>query len=235
MPHLRDHKGLVAGSMLALVASTLMRLPEPWPLKFVLDRVVTTRTGAGSGIPAADALAPTTLLALCAAGGVIALRALFQYLATVGFALVGTGACRARHAGSGGAHCAIAERAQAALAALPDGGVTGIHRDFYPDQVLLDGARVCIVDLDLFARGDPMIDLGNFIAYLAEEALRRHGDLSALQAHEAAFLAGYRSILPVDADRLAVHRRVSLARHIHISTRFADRRHTTLPLIEALS
>jgi ATP-binding cassette, subfamily B, bacterial len=93
-PYLRPHRGLLAGSVLALLGATAMKLLEPWPLKFVLDRVVPgTAAGAagGSGIGAVDALDPMTLLMLCALGVVAAygLRALFLYIATIGFALVG--------------------------------------------------------------------------------------------------------------------------------------------------
>jgi ATP-binding cassette subfamily B protein len=69
-----------------------MRLLEPWPLKFVLDRVIVdTPAAGGSGIPALDALDATTLLAVCAAAVVVvtALRALFAYLSTIGMALAG--------------------------------------------------------------------------------------------------------------------------------------------------
>jgi ATP-binding cassette subfamily B protein len=92
-PFLRPHRPLLAGATGALIGATLMRLLEPWPLKFVIDRVVPSASveGGGSGIAAIDALDPMTLLALCAAGlvAVIALRAVFQYLATIGFAIVG--------------------------------------------------------------------------------------------------------------------------------------------------
>lgn len=65
--------------------------------------------------------------------------------------------------------------------------------------------------------------------------MRRHGAPDALAAHEAAFLGGYRQILPeIDICRVAVLRIVSLARHIQISTRFADRRHATAGLIGAV-
>jgi ATP-binding cassette subfamily B protein len=92
-PFLRPHRPLLAGATGALIGATLMRLLEPWPLKFVIDRVVPSASveGGGSGIAAIDALDPMTLLALCAAGlvAVIALRAVFQYLATIAFAIVG--------------------------------------------------------------------------------------------------------------------------------------------------
>lgn len=130
---------------------------------------------------------------------------------------------------------AIAGRARALLARLEPVRPTGIHRDFHPDQVLIDGPQVWIVDLDLYASGDPAIDLGNYLAHIAELALRRHGAPDALAAHEAAFLGGYRQILPeIDICRVAVLRIVSLARHIQISTRFADRRHATAGLIGAV-
>jgi aminoglycoside phosphotransferase (APT) family kinase protein len=69
-----------------------------------------------------------------------------------------------------------------------------IHGDFYAKQVLLDGRRVGIIDLDQAARGDPAFDLGRFIAHLERGALRdglpaRHvGDLTR------AFLEGYQVV-----------------------------------------
>ncbi len=94
MPYLRPHRPVLAGATLALVGATLMRLLEPWPLKFVIDRVVpsTVAGTGGSGIAAVDALDPMVLLALSAGGlvAVIGFRALFQYLSTIGFALVGS-------------------------------------------------------------------------------------------------------------------------------------------------
>ena len=92
-PYLRPHRGMLTGATAALIAATLMRLLEPWPLKFVIDRVVPSNLAeaGGSGVSTIDALDPMVLLTLCAVGlvGIIGLRALFQYLATIGFAIVG--------------------------------------------------------------------------------------------------------------------------------------------------
>ncbi|MCL3883148.1 ABC transporter ATP-binding protein [Marivita sp. GX14005] len=87
-PYMRGHRATLAGSVLALLAATAMKLLEPWPLKFVIDRIVPSTAGETAEL---GALEPTTLLALCALGliAVIGLKALFQYLSTVGFAIVG--------------------------------------------------------------------------------------------------------------------------------------------------
>ena len=46
---------------------------------------------------------------------------------------------------------------------------TFIHRDFYPDQVLVDGARVYLLDLDLYSLGEPPLDV-------APEVMKRPGN-----------------------------------------------------------
>ncbi|PTQ74591.1 aminoglycoside phosphotransferase family protein [Celeribacter persicus] len=111
------------------------------------------------------------------------------------------------------------------LAALPPVQERPIHRDFYPDQVLVAQRKIWLLDLDLAAMGDPAIDLGNFEAHLIEYALRSTGDPWALQHHATAFFAGYADMRPApDPHRVRVLRDVSLLRHAHIATRFPDRR-----------
>jgi ATP-binding cassette subfamily B protein len=90
-PYLKGQRGLIAGGAAAMLAAVLAKLAEPWPLKFVIDHVVPVGGQTGSGVAAIDALDPTTLLAVAAIGLVLAigLRALFDYLATLAFALAG--------------------------------------------------------------------------------------------------------------------------------------------------
>lgn len=110
---------------------------------------------------------------------------------------------------------------------------TGIHRDFYPDQVLIDGEVVWLVDLDLYAAGDPLLDVGNFLAHLTELGLRDHSDARRFAAEMTAFLAGYEVRRdPVDRDRLRVLHWASLIRHIGICQRIPGRAHTTDRLLE---
>lgn len=87
-PYLREHRLLVAGSLLAVVAEAALRVLEPWPLKLILDRVIVTAPGAGA--PDAS-LSPEALLALCALAILLvaALRAGAAYASRVGFALAG--------------------------------------------------------------------------------------------------------------------------------------------------
>ncbi|WP_185020745.1 phosphotransferase [Histidinibacterium lentulum] len=123
----------------------------------------------------------------------------------------------------------IAERL---LGALPPAAATGIHRDFHPDQVLIDGRTAWLVDLDLFARGDPLLDLGNLRAHLTELSLRLHGRADGFRAGADAFLTGYEEFRgPVDRDRLAVLEWVSFIRHVAISQRMPDRSHATAAIL----
>jgi Ser/Thr protein kinase RdoA (MazF antagonist) len=116
--------------------------------------------------------------------------------------------------------------------ALPAGPVTGIHRDFYPDQVVVGAAKTWLLDLDLFSAGDPAIDVANFVAHLHELGLRRWGDPAALARQEAAFLAGYSAIAPLRFPaRLELLTTISLARHAWISIRSPGRGHVTEAVI----
>eukprot|EP01041_Mallomonas_annulata_P025485 gene25485-46528_t len=91
-PYLRAQRRLAFGAGMALIGATALRLIEPWPLKLVIDRVVASTPAASSGIAALDALPSMTLLFLCAGLVLLSvgLRALCEYLATVGFALTGS-------------------------------------------------------------------------------------------------------------------------------------------------
>lgn len=107
----------------------------------------------------------------------------------------------------------------------------GLHRDFYPDQVMV-GDRVYLLDLDLYAQGEPAIDLGNFIAHLTEFDLRTERQTRPLQSLREGFLDGYRSIRPAPSDRaIRVFEAVTLARHIALAASFPERVHTTEALL----
>ncbi len=87
-PQIRQQRALIAGGSAALLAEVVLRLLEPWPLKFVFDRVIVRGPPETAWYERID---PMVLLVLCAVGimAVTALRALAAYLSTVAFALAG--------------------------------------------------------------------------------------------------------------------------------------------------
>ena len=110
----------------------------------------------------------------------------------------------------------------------------GIHRDFYGDQILVDCARIWLVDLDLYCQGHPALDIGNFIAHITEQSLRETGNPDAMADQEAALRETFIdtcSTLDLPAENLRyeieLYTVLTLVRHIHISTRIAERNHCT--------
>ncbi|NIR43218.1 MAG: phosphotransferase [Gemmatimonadetes bacterium] len=85
-----------------------------------------------------------------------------------------------------------------------------VHGDFHPANVLVGDRRVMIVDLDDLALGDPLLDVGRFLASLRVSALRLAGVPSALDAPAEAFLAEYLSRTPDDERRARLFEAVSL-------------------------
>ncbi len=91
-PILRKQKALISGSFLALFGEIILRILEPWPLKFIIDRVIITEhSGEQLSFHAVDALDPITLLTFAALGTLIVagLRGVSSYYNKVGFALIG--------------------------------------------------------------------------------------------------------------------------------------------------
>ena len=87
-PHVRGHRGLMAGGVVALLFEVAFRVLEPWPVKFVVDAVSAQLGAEFDGA----AQATTGLLLACGAAVIviIGMRALSNYLATVAFALAGS-------------------------------------------------------------------------------------------------------------------------------------------------
>lgn len=91
-PYMAGHWMLLLAGSTTLLAEILLRLLEPWPLKFIFDRVIVPGPSQRpTGVAFADRMDPTLLLVLSAAALVafIGLRALASYLSTVAFALAG--------------------------------------------------------------------------------------------------------------------------------------------------
>ncbi len=118
-------------------------------------------------------------------------------------------------------------------AGVPVPKACGIHRDFYSSQVIVDEARLWLIDFDCFCLGDPGLDVGNFLGHVIEQALRERGDASALRAVERAMedrfveLSGERTRAAVQA-----YTTLTLGRHVYLSAQFVERAQTTEALLE---
>nr|WP_169050408.1 aminoglycoside phosphotransferase family protein [Brenneria salicis]NMN90416.1 putative aminoglycoside phosphotransferase [Brenneria salicis ATCC 15712 = DSM 30166]RBP60137.1 phosphotransferase family enzyme [Brenneria salicis ATCC 15712 = DSM 30166]RLM29996.1 hypothetical protein BHG07_13230 [Brenneria salicis ATCC 15712 = DSM 30166] len=112
---------------------------------------------------------------------------------------------------------------------------TAIHRDFYPDQVMIYAKpphNVVLLDFDLCCIGCPAIDAGNYLAHIQELALRQFGDIQVLSVHETAFIQAFLAHSPtVSAPEIQALTTLSLARHIFLSTQFSQRTPTTQALL----
>jgi thiamine kinase-like enzyme len=111
--------------------------------------------------------------------------------------------------------------------------VTSIHRDFYHDQVIVDGNRFYLTDFDNYCMGDPALDIGNFKAHLEEYALRKndHEINNMLSITGEAFVKRLVELSSSSRFSIEAYTVLALARHISISTQFSDRLHTTEALI----
>lgn len=87
-PHLRRQRLLIAGGGGAMALEVVMRLLEPWPMKFVLDGVI-GHLGADLAGDQPEDLQQVLVLACLGLLGVVLLRALASYAMTVCFALAG--------------------------------------------------------------------------------------------------------------------------------------------------
>lgn len=65
----------------------------------------------------------------------------------------------------------LARLAPVAEAAPAERSPALVHGDFKPGQLLVDGDRMTIVDLDRACIGEPALDVGNFLAQFRKEAL----------------------------------------------------------------
>jgi aminoglycoside phosphotransferase (APT) family kinase protein len=127
----------------------------------------------------------------------------------------------------------LLRRCEAIASALPDDARTCIHRDFYPDHVLIGEQSTTLIDLDLLSMGDPAVDVGNFAAHVTEQALRDTGDPHAYNSFAERFKRAYLDLAgPEMRDRVEAYEGLSLARHVHISTLFPNRRHITASILD---
>jgi len=128
-------------------------------------------------------------------------------------------------------------------ASVSEPKLCGIHRDFYPAQVIVDGlpslrfgaagARLWLIDFDLFCLGDPGLDAGNFLGHVTEQALRERNNAGALEGVEKALEERF---IELHGEQVRASVRaytiLTMARHIYLSQLFPERSHTTVDLLQ---
>ena len=116
--------------------------------------------------------------------------------------------------------------------ASPNSPPRWIHRDFYGDQVIVDGDRLYLIDFDQYCEGDPAVDVGNFLGCTAEYSLRTFGDPDALEhvgrALEDAYLE---QSVGVRREAIRAYMLLTLVRHVYICTRIPGRHRFTADLL----
>lgn len=111
---------------------------------------------------------------------------------------------------------------------LPDTLPTGIHRDFYPAQVIVAPDRLYLIDFDLYCLGDPALDIGNFLGHMTEQAVRETGAADAFADSEHALEDRFVE-LSGEARRPAirVYAALTIARLLYLSTQLPGREAAT--------
>lgn len=115
-----------------------------------------------------------------------------------------------------------------------DGPSTGIHRDFYADQIIVSGERLHLLDFDLYCEGHAALDAGNFAGHLAEHALRTPAHRDALDRAERSLEDQYmRHAGAASRRQVRAYAALTLARHVYLSTVVPGREATTTTVLAA--
>jgi len=109
-----------------------------------------------------------------------------------------------------------------------------IHRDFYHDQVLIDGDDLAVLDLDDATMSEPAIDVANFAAHLRLLGFQHPGSAATLTRMEDMFVRTYRALDPdLDPALLRFLAATTLLRLAGIHVSRADGDHIAQQLLEA--
>jgi aminoglycoside phosphotransferase (APT) family kinase protein len=109
----------------------------------------------------------------------------------------------------------------------------GIHRDFYADHAIVDGPRLYLLDFDLWCRGDPSLDIGNFAGHVIEQSLRSTGDPDALADRHEALVERFLELAGASTRAsVRTYTTLTLVRHIYLSTQHPNRQPITESLLE---
>ena len=91
-----------------------------------------------------------------------------------------------------------------------------VHGDFYDKQVIVSGDKAKLIDFDEVSLGDPLLDLGNYSAYLERDVTRGAMAKSELEQQQQTLLSAYERVAgPVQAMQLSKYTALGLFRLLH--------------------
>lgn len=131
---------------------------------------------------------------------------------------------------------ALLEKAIRLAMTVAEAPYRNIHRDYYPDQIIVSPGhrQISVIDFDLCCKGDPAVDLGNFAGHLVEHGVRYFDDPEALHRHRELLVASYLKYSGSDISRsIQVYTFLTLMRHISISFQMPGRSKYTSAILEA--
>jgi hypothetical protein len=127
----------------------------------------------------------------------------------------------------------LADSCQSLGESIPDAEFVATHRDFYPDQVVVSGQRMFLLDFDLYCFSHPGLDLGNFCGHLIERGIREpelaRGYSECLGQLSGKFM---KTGGTQDWKAVEVFTTLTLARHVYLCTLFPGRESFMLAILE---
>ncbi len=128
----------------------------------------------------------------------------------------------------------LAESCRALGESIPARELVATHRDFYPDQVVVAGPRLFLLDFDLYCFSHPALDLGNFCGHLVERGIREP-EFARRFAECLVRLADNYGLVGSEQDWKAVEAfaTLTLARHVYLCTLYPDRQKFMKSILEA--
>lgn len=87
-----------------------------------------------------------------------------------------------------------------------------LHRDLYPQQVIVQPEGFGLVDLDELSSGERELDVGNFIAHFILADFQERGAITKAYRDARSLLLAYRDHVPLGGRRLRLYTAASLLR-----------------------
>lgn len=117
----------------------------------------------------------------------------------------------------------LTRKCQDLAGSVSDAPLCLIHRDFFHDQVIIDDSRIWLLDFDLCCLGPRALDAGNFIGHLIELSIREPRHADRIEEFITAFRKACRESCLDDSAAIEAFTRLTLARHVYLSSTYPDR------------